>query len=151
MPSEEIRKVGNNTFKVDLSNQVRELLADMREMTLTHVAAESPIAKRLFPSAYQNSPEMELDYQKLTHEPLAGHHQANLSKFEETLYNSELDEEEALAWIGALNNMRLILGTALQIEEDQPFPDENDPNYEGFVVYDLLTYLQGAFIEEIQR
>lgn len=151
MPSDEIEKIGNNTYRVDLSTQVRTLLGDMREMTFAHVEAESPIAKRLFPNAYQNSPEMELDYQQLTHEPLAGHHQANLATFEETLFNTELNEDQALAWIGALNNMRLILGTALEIDENQSVPDESDPNYEGFVVYDLLTYLQGVFIDEIQR
>ncbi|MCL5077540.1 MAG: DUF2017 domain-containing protein [Actinobacteria bacterium] len=151
MSAREIEKVGDDRFKIELADQVRQLLLDLKEMTLTHVVSESPIAKRIFPTAYNNSPEMELDFEKLTREPLMNHHQENLSLFERSLFKNEINQEEVLAWISALNNMRLILGTALDIQEDQEIPKETDPNYEGYLVYDLITYLQGALIEEIQR
>lgn len=150
MASQEIHKISDDRIKVDLSDQVRQILLDLKEMVVSHLVTESPATKRIFPVAYKNSPEMEMDYKKLTREPLSNHHEKNLDILESTLHNSELTIDEALAWIGALNNMRLILGTALDVKEDQDFPGEDDPNYEGYVVYDLLTYLQGSLIEEIQ-
>ncbi len=150
MSSREIKKIGEDRFKLDLHPQVRQLLLDLQEMALSHLEDNTPVARRLYPVAYQNSPEMEMDFQKLTREPLTNHHRQNLTTFEKTLVKSELTQDEALAWMSALNDMRLILGTALDIDEDQVTPTEDDPNYEGFVVYDLLTYLQGVLIEELQ-
>lgn len=151
MASQEIHKISDDCIKVDLSGQVRQILLDLKEMVASHLAIESPATRRIFPVAYNNSPEMEMDYKQLTREPLNNHHEENLDTFENTLYNSELTMDQALSWIGALNNMRLILGTALDVKEDQVFPSEDDPNYEGYVVYDLLTYLQGSLIEEVQQ
>lgn len=150
MPIREISRVEGNRFQIDLPSQVRQILSDMEEMALAHVAAESPVAKRIFPSAYRNSPEMEMDFQKMTREALGEHHRSNLETFKNSLYNSEITFDEALAWVGALNSMRLILGTALDVQEDQDPPDEEDPDYQGYVIYDLLTYLQGAVIDALQ-
>ncbi|MDA8080109.1 MAG: DUF2017 family protein [Actinomycetota bacterium] len=150
MPSREIRRISEDSFRLDLHPQVRQLLLDLKEMTLSHVEDNSPVARRIFPVAYQNSPEMEMDFQQLTREPLTNHHRHNLTIFERTLSRSELNQLEALAWMSALNDMRLILGTALDLSEDEVTPAEDDPNYEGYVVYNLLTYLQGVLIEEVQ-
>ncbi len=151
MPGKEIERIGPDKFRIDLPLQVRQLLIDMKELALTHVEENSPASRRIFPVAYENSPEMEMDFSQLTREPLTRHHRETLEMFGSSLSNSEITEDEALAWMNALNDMRLILGTALDIDEERAAPDENDPNYEGYVVYDLLTYLQGALIEEIQR
>lgn len=150
MAAREIRKVSPNEFELDLHPQIRQLLMDLRDMTISHIEEGSPVTKRIYPTAYQNSPEMEMDFKKLTRDALTDHHRQNLAVFQSTLSKSKLDEVEALAWMGALNDMRLILGTALDIQEDQNVPSEDDPNYEGYVVYDLLTYLQGVLIEELQ-
>lgn len=151
MANREIRKVDNDKFVLDIHPQIRQLLKDLKEMTLSHIEESTPAAKRIYPVAYQNSPEMEMDYKKLTRGPLIDHHRQSLSMFENSLSKGELTNEEAMAWMSALNDMRLILGTALDIQEDQGVPNEDDPNYEGYVVYDLLTYLQGVLIEEIQE
>ncbi|NNN18269.1 MAG: DUF2017 family protein [Acidimicrobiaceae bacterium] len=151
MSTREIKKIQENKFKVDLHPQVRQILGDLKELTLSHIEDNSPTAQRIFPVAYRNSPEMEMDYQNLTREPLTNHHRDSLAVFEKSLSKPELTEDEVLAWMCALNDMRLILGTALDISEEHATPEENEPNYEGYVVYDLLTYLQGVLIEEIQR
>ena len=150
MAPQEIRRIDQGRFEIDLHPQIRQLLLDLKEMTLSHVEEGSPAAKRIYPVAYQSSPEMEMDFERLTREPLTDRHRQNLNIFESSLSKSELSEDEAHAWMGALNDIRLVLGTALDIAEDQEAPDENDPNYDGYVVYDLLTYLQGMLIEEMQ-
>ncbi len=151
MTKREIQRTGADTFRLELHPKIRRLLADLKDMTLSHIEEGSPASRRIYPIAYQGSPEMEMDFEQLTRKPLAHHHRENLDLFGDSISKSVLSEAEALAWIGALNDMRLVLGTALDITEDQPLVDPSDPNYEGHVIYDLLTFLQGMFIEEIQN
>lgn len=151
MAPQEVRRIEGDRFAIDLDHRVRQVLLDLKEMAVAHLAVESPATTRIFPVTYQNSPEMELDFQKLTRAPLTDHHQACLDTFANTLFLDELSLDEILAWLGALNNIRFILGSALEIDQDREAPEKDDPNYEGFVVYDLLTYLQSAIIDELER
>ena len=151
MASREIKKLSEDRYKLDLHPQIRQLLSDLKQTTLDHIEEGSPAAKRIYPIAYSGSAEMEMDFEKLTRKPLMNHHRENLALFESSLSKSVLTQNEVLAWIGSLNDMRLVLGTALDLDEDQPSPSADDPNYEGYVIYDLLTYLQGVLIEEIQN
>lgn len=150
MSSREIQRLKGDRIKINLPEQYRQILLDLHEMAVTHLLAESPVTKRIFPTAYRNSPEMEMDYQRLTRESLTKHHQQQLTTFEQTIFKTEITMDEALSWVGALNDMRLILGTALDVNQEHKIPEENDPNYEGFVVYDFLTYLQEAILEAMQ-
>jgi hypothetical protein len=67
---------------------------------------------------------------------------------EETAGRDRLDGEELDRWIAALNDLRLVLGTRLDVSEDE-FADGFDPNapqaYE-LAVYAFLTWLQEAAV-----
>lgn len=54
-----------------------------------------------------------------------------------------LDAEQAEAWLTALNDLRLAVGTALGITEDY---DEDDEDYD---VYTWLTFLQGTLLRAV--
>lgn len=58
-----------------------------------------------------------------------------------------LDLEQADAWLSALNDVRLALGTALDVEEDMPdeLPDD-DPRSDHLPVYHWLTVLQEELV-----
>ena len=59
----------------------------------------------------------------------------------------ELSAPEADAWLTALNDVRLALGTALDVSEDMP--DElppDDPRAGHLGVYHWLTYLQDGLV-----
>jgi len=61
-----------------------------------------------------------------------------------------LDPEEAQAWLRVLNDLRLALGTRLELTEDDHDRfrglDENDPRYPMIVTYDWLTQLQDGLV-----
>jgi hypothetical protein len=59
-----------------------------------------------------------------------------------------LSLEQADAWLSAINDVRLALGTALDVTEDMPdeLPDE-DPRAPHLGVYHWLTYLQESLIQ----
>jgi Domain of unknown function (DUF2017) len=60
----------------------------------------------------------------------------------------ELDVEEADSWLAALNDVRLALGTALDVNEEMP--DElppDDPRAGHLGVYHWLTYVQDGLVQ----
>jgi Domain of unknown function (DUF2017) len=71
---------------------------------------------------------------------------------EETLPESggriELTPGQADAWLAALNDIRLALGTALDVSEDMPenLPSE-DPRTAHLGVYQWLTFVQDALVQ----
>ncbi|MGD9987846.1 DUF2017 domain-containing protein [Pseudonocardia sp.] len=60
----------------------------------------------------------------------------------------ELTVGQADAWLAALNDVRLALGTALDISEDMPdeLPDD-DPRTAHLGVYQWLTFVQDALVQ----
>lgn len=62
-----------------------------------------------------------------------------------------LDEEQAQAWLSALNDVRLALGTAMEVTEDMPetLPDD-DPRAPHLTVYHWLTWAQESLVEAVQ-
>ncbi|MGH3434624.1 MAG: DUF2017 domain-containing protein [Thermocrispum sp.] len=59
-----------------------------------------------------------------------------------------LSLEQADAWLSAINDVRLALGTALDVSEDMPddLPDD-DPKAAHLGVYQWLTYLQESLVQ----
>lgn len=64
--------------------------------------------------------------------------------------NVRLTVEQADAWLSALNDVRLALGTALDVTEDMPdqLPDA-DPRSPHLDVYHWLTYVQESLVEAL--
>ena len=58
-----------------------------------------------------------------------------------------LSPDDVQAWLGVLNDTRLVLGTRLGVTEDEPDIDFDAPDAHGFVVYYWLTGLQGDLID----
>ena len=58
-----------------------------------------------------------------------------------------LDAESTERWLSTLNDVRLALGTRLEVTEEMAEPDPEDPDAPAYVVYLWLTELQGVLIE----
>jgi hypothetical protein len=68
------------------------------------------------------------------------------------MYGGEvrLTEEQADAWLSALNDVRLALGTALDISDDTPDElPENDPRAPNMSVYHWLTWVQESLLQAV--
>lgn len=63
-----------------------------------------------------------------------------------------LDEEQANAWLSALNDIRLALGTTLGVTEEMPetLPDD-DPRAPHLGVYHWLTWVQESLVQAISE
>ncbi|MHA6796369.1 DUF2017 domain-containing protein [Pseudonocardia bannensis] len=71
-----------------------------------------------------------------------------LDTLPETGGRVELTAEQADAWLAALNDVRLALGTALDVSEDMPedLPPD-DPRSAHLGVYHWLTFVQDALVQ----
>lgn len=112
-----------------------------------------PALARLFPDAYRDDAEAAGDFRRFTEPDLRTRKvdaaRTMLDVLQQDGDVSELDEEQARASLAALNDMRLILGTRLGLDEP---PSADDPALDEepmFHLYDYLTYLQGTLIEAI--
>jgi hypothetical protein len=116
-----------------------------------------PALARLFPDAYLDDVDAAAEFRRFTERSLREAKIAHATTALETLRRSgekvTLSGEEALAWLGALNDVRLALGTRLGISEEgmaelAELPDD-DPRAATFHVYDWLTYLQETLVRAV--
>ena len=64
-----------------------------------------------------------------------------------TLDRDRLDEAELAAWLTALNDLRLVLGTRLDVGEELGRVDPGDPRAPALSLYAYLSWLQEQAVE----
>ena len=148
-----LQQTPEGDFRLTISGDERELLralpAQLR--SLLDVDPTDPALRRLFPPAYEGEPDGEAEYQRLMHEELLEGRRAALATLEATADSERLSEEDVQCWIGALNDLRLVLGTRLDVTEE-PLEDQvtqDDPRAPAFAVYSFLGYLQEHVVEAL--
>ena len=68
----------------------------------------------------------------------------------ETIDAERLTEDQILAWLGALNDLRLILGTRLgAADDDLPEIEEDDPMAPAHALYHYLGFLEEQVVEAL--
>lgn len=147
-----IRRIGEGRYLVDLDDDERALLGHLVEsLRDALVGGPSDSTRRLFPPGYANDPEREAEYRELIGDSLLEKRLADLDVLETSAAATELDEDAINGWMGAINSMRLVLGTNLDITEDLNIDDldEDDPRLPGLVVYHLLTQYVGEIVHAL--
>jgi len=99
----------------------------------------------LFPPAYMDDPDRDAEYQRLVHEDLLAEHVQALHVMEETIDARRLSLEQLTSWLAALNDLRLVLGTRLNVTEET-YQEEMDPKAPDTPAYALFFYL--GWLEE---
>jgi truncated hemoglobin YjbI len=117
-------------------------------------APSDPVLARLFPSAYQDEKEAS-EFRRYTEATLRDGKRADAQTMLDTARpgRSELTPEQAQAWLRSLNDVRLALGTKLEVTEEVhdeiAAMSEDDPRYPAYVTYDWLTYLQDTLVRAL--
>jgi hypothetical protein len=149
-----IKRTRSGQFEVRLSADEREVLrglpAQMRDALA--LGKNDPAVARLNPSACLDDAEVDAEFHRLMDEDLNTGRLQALAEFEKTVDADRLNEEEASAWLRAVNDLRLLLGTRLDVGED---PTErrvsaDDPRAPGFALYDYLSLLTQELVEALE-
>ncbi|MCJ7709335.1 MAG: DUF2017 domain-containing protein, partial [Chloroflexi bacterium] len=81
-------------------------------------AAPNPVFDRLYPPAFPDDPAAETAFRDLVRADLEDGRRDRLALVEATLEARSLDDAQAAAWTGVLNDLRLMLGTQLGVTDD---------------------------------
>ena len=66
-----------------------------------------------------------------------------------TIDASTVGDEELGSWLGAVEVLRLLLGTQLDVTEDMVEVNQDDPRLDQFTVYQYLSMLQGEIVDAL--
>ena len=135
-----------------LSSDERSLLAGLVDelRALLDDAPGDPSLRRLFPPAYEEEDE-ERAYRDLMGGELLDGRRSALDVVAQTLDRELLSPDEADAWLRVLNDLRLALGTRLDVKEDT-FGEElrrDDRRAPALAVYGYLSWMQDQLIEAV--
>ncbi|MGH3098641.1 MAG: DUF2017 domain-containing protein [Streptosporangiales bacterium] len=130
----------------------RSLLAGMEPRE----RPDDPALARLLPDAYADDAEATNDFRRYTEGDLRQGKVDAATTAQRSLGNGgrvDLSEEQARAWLRALNDVRLTLGTRLEVTEDHERVfgalDDDDPRKALWYVYDWLSFLQQTLVEAL--
>jgi len=137
------------SLNIDASDRttLNALLDQLRDVLMND--SSSDIARRLFPAAYHQDEQHEQEYQRLMRDELLSSRLASLSltssilEREATGNSIVLTADELDALMRSINSLRLVLGTLLDVDEDEfeAHLDEDDPSYGQYQLYSYLGWL----------
>jgi hypothetical protein len=149
--SQQIVKRRDGRFGLRLREGERMLLRSLYDDLADLLAdPDDPAVRRLFPPAHAD-PESEQQYRELVRDQLVAGRAKALDVVRATLSEKILTAEEADAWLRGLNDLRLVLGTRLDVTDDTDFEVELGAGGRGreLAVYTYLTWLQEQFVEAL--
>jgi len=134
--------------------QDQDPLAAMVGIGTATEVPDDPVLARLFPDAYTDDSEAAGEFRRYTETDLRQAKRVGaltaLATLDQPGKDRVLTGEETKAWLGALNDLRLAMGTRLDVDEDwarqhaRLAPD--DPRRFWLEVYDWLSHLQETLV-----
>jgi hypothetical protein len=108
-----------------------------------------PVMTRLYPDARPDDPAWSARFRDMIRGDLDDARRENLAVVTDTLDARSIDDDQAEAWLHVLNDLRLVMGTRLDITEEreaEPF-DPEDPDAAALIVYAYTGWLEGQFVD----
>lgn len=140
-----IRRTGDGTYAVELDPEVRRLLGSFVDQLRELLSTDSDLLVRLFPPPYGDDTERNEGYAALAGSELVELRLAALDVVSEHLEATELDEGQLMAWMRSINDIRLVMGTMLGIDDDGAVPELDAEGAAAYSVYEFF----GALLEMI--
>jgi Domain of unknown function (DUF2017) len=146
-----IRRTRTGTYALRLPGPEAELLLGLVDQLreLLELSTDDPSVRRLFPTAYHDDPERDREYQQLVRDELLERRLAALATVEATVRARALDEAQLSDWLTALNDLRLVIGTRLDVSEDQDDLEVDDPHAPALAVYGYLSLLLSEAVDAL--
>lgn len=140
---------------VHLFSELRHEVEAVKQHSHSSLA---PHMKRLFPAAYHDDEQRNEEYRRLTHGDLADSHLAAIDDAVALLAKDRVFAIGDLErFVRAINAMRLVLGTLLDVSENEHDDDDptedadagDDPTVMQRQVYDYLGWLLHSSLDEL--
>ena len=146
----------DGSYRINLPPDVRELMVhlfgELRDV-LTQADTSDPALRRLFPAAYHDDPERDAEYHELMRSELVASRLTAISRVTEVVGDGDrLEAGDMDLLLQSLNAVRLLLGTMLDVSEDDVddtgrlTDDPDDPVATQAHLYSYLGWLLEAAV-----
>lgn len=135
----------------DISLLLR-LLAELRGLLQSDDPQVAPLVRRLFPPAYHLDDEADAEYQRYMREELMTSRLGGMDAVTDALRAGRpLSDGEITGFMQSLNNVRLVLGTLLDVGEDHDPTDVDDdhPMVAEHQLYNYTSWLLEMTVQAI--
>ena len=143
----------DGSWELRLDQDHRALLASLADQ-LDEIVAEDPDnpgLARLFPVAYPDDIAHEAEWQVFKAGELRSGLQEHLAVLRSVATTPSLRDDEVTSWLRAINALRLVLGTRLDVSEDEVAIDADDPDAPSYALYEFLGYLLDRTVSDLSR
>jgi hypothetical protein len=144
-------------FKLRLGSDERALLATLPDQMEALLSGDPDSGDggagmvRLFPPAYLEEAELDAEYHRLMRDELVRRRLDAVATLRDTVDGDHLTAEQLHAWARVLNDVRLVLGTLLDVSEDTDVlavaPEADDATQR--VVYMVLSSIVDDAVEAL--
>ena len=150
--------VAGEGLRASLDADERSLLLgllDEMQALLGEPGLSDPVSQRLFPDAYDNE-KQSTAFHELVGNELRDNKIAAVRTMKERLkgrgpLETSIPEDEVLAWLTGITDLRLAIGTRLDVTEEMMSADldPEDPSAPALSVLHWLGWLQESILAEI--
>lgn len=144
-----LRRGRDGRVQLRLPRSERDLLRSLPGQLADMLDSNDPALRRLFPPGYADRPDDAAKYAEFVHGELESHHRRCLQVMADTVDADHLEAEQAGDWLGALNDLRLFLGTRIDVSENMAVPDPSDEAAPLFGLYSYLSWLEEQLVEAL--
>jgi Domain of unknown function (DUF2017) len=152
-PVRRIKKLRNGRWDLRLPDEERHVLRALVPQLRELLGGDDPALRRLFPTAYLGDGEADAEafYRQVTYDELVALRLARLEGFEAMLDAHEVTSAQLESAMGAVNDLRLVLGTRLDVSEHDADRDldAEDPEAPLYAVYTYLGWVLEMIVEAL--
>lgn len=143
--------LGNDEFAINWDAAERHLVLNLAEDLETADDLSNPVFRRLFPTAYPQDPERDAGFQIFAQAARLDQRSEQLTVLRKTVESKTMTTEELSAWMGIINDLRLVLGTMLDIGEEDEAPPQDDEQAQAFDIYHRLSWVLTHLVDALTR
>ena len=154
MPFARVKRTRKGRFELRIPAPERDVLRTLPVLLRTLLSegdADDVAMRRLFPSAYLDDPDASAEFDGVVRDDLLQGRLAAIATMERTLDARDLSEEELVAWLAAVNDLRLVLGVRLSVTEESVAADfsGDEETERSHALYVYLSYLEEDVVEAL--
>lgn len=141
-----VESLGEGAFRINLTEDERATMLRFVDQLEEILSAEhtDPRLRRLYPTAYHENPDLDEEYQGYMRDELSQSRTSSIATVRDVLGTTDpITEAQLYAFMMVLNSLRLVLGTLLEVSEDEDTDDidEEDPAFGQAQLYGYLGWL----------
>jgi Domain of unknown function (DUF2017) len=140
-------------FDIDIERDQRDVLrglpGQLRELLQEGDAETDAALRRLFPTADPDDPVHAAEFDRMVREDLKAERGSAIETMERTVDAGRVSEDELVGWLAVVNDLRLVLGTRLDVSEDTTPDDFEERDMHAYALYAYLSYLEEQIVEAL--